>query len=166
MNLMKKKLLLFFLAIGAWTGAMSQDVGYIMRVNLVNGTVDEYLVADHPYVSFAKESITVSSSMVTTTYATNDVANYTFAEMDANDIEEVIHEESNVNMIVKYLDGETVEIRGIGNVQVTVYGVDGRKLNADIVRMENGVNVSLSALPSGTYIINIKNSKSVKVLKR
>ena len=167
MKFKKKKLVLFFLAIGAWTGAMSQDVGYIMRVNLVNGTVDEYLVADHPRVSFIKDSLFVSSAVLSANYAVDDVANYTFVDTNSTYIEEVYQKNDNLNVSVKFIDGETVEIRGIEtDASIAVYAIDGRKQNATVVFVDDGVNVSLSALPSGAYIITIKNGKSVKVLKR
>lgn len=161
------KWLLLLFAWGAWAGAKADDVSYIMRVNLVNGTVDEYLVADHPRVDFVKETIYVSSAALSATYATSDVESYTFVDANPSAIEEVQQTQDNLDMSVKFVDGETVEIRGkVAADGIAVFSIDGRRMNAAVTLSDGGVNVSLSGLPTGAYIINIKNGKSVKVLKR
>lgn len=168
---MKKKLLLFFLAIGAWTGAMSQDVGYIMRVNLVNGTVDEYLVADQPRVTYPPvcypDSVLIQAQGLSTLYFLNEIESYTFVETSATGIEDVAKENGGINVSIQFTDGETVIIRNISSdTPVSVYSIDGRRVEATVVHTKDGADVSLAALPMGYYVINIKNKKSIKVLKQ
>ena len=163
---LKKKLLLSFLALGACLGAKSQDVSYVMRVTLTDGKVDEYLVADHPNVSVEKGVVYVWGA-VQATYKVEDVKDYTFADASTTGIEEVASDEPKAGISVKYVDGENVIIRGISpDTPVRVYSLGGQMQNAAITHSADGVNVSLNALPAGTYIIDMKNEKSIKVLKR
>lgn len=167
MKSLRKKLLLSFIALMACMGAKSQDIGYVMRVNLTDGTVDEYLVADHPTVSFGKDKVTVQSASVWATYATGDVKEYTFVDANATSIEGTTSTEHKADVSITYVDGENVIIRGINpNTPVRVYSLDGQMQKAVTTHTTDGVNISLSPLSVGTYIININNEKSIKVLKR
>lgn len=164
---LKKKLLLSFLALGVCLGAKSQDVSYVMRVTLTDGTVDEYLVADHPTVTVEKGVVYVWGGPVQATYKVDDVKDYTFADVSTTSIEEVAADEQKADISVKYVDGENVIIRGINpDTPVRVYSLGGQMQNAALTRTTDGVNVSLGALPAGTYIIDMRNDKSIKVLKR
>lgn len=167
MKSLKKKLLLLFFGLGAWTGAMSQDVSYVMRVTLTDGTFDEYLVADHPTVALDRDKVMVYSASVQATYDVDDVKEYTFVDADVTSIEEVASADNKANISVTYVDGKNVIIRGISSdTPVRVYSLNGQMQNAIITSTTDGVNVSLAALPTGTYIIDIKKEKSIKVLKR
>lgn len=167
MKLLKKQLLFSLFALGAWTGATAQDVGYVMRVTLTDGTVDSYLVADHPTVEFTQDKVTVQSASVRAEYAADDVKDYTFVDVNATNIEATTAETPEHGITFKYVDGENISIRGIeATTPVSVYSIGGQKQNATIIRTPDGANVSLGTLPTGTYIINIRNIKSIKVLKR
>ena len=167
MKTLRQKLLLSCLVLTAWTGAWAQDVGYVMCVTLNNGTIDRYLVADHPSVNFIEDKVQVATESVKAEYAIADVKDYTFVEMDPTGIEDAVANTPEEGITFKYVGGSTVSIRGIdSNAPVSVYALNGQKMDANIVRTADGAEVSVSALPAGTYIINIKNNKSIKILKR
>ena len=166
MKHLKRKFLLLVCTLAVATGSKAENVGYAMRVTLVNGKVDTYIVADHPSVVFDYEYTTIQSSSVSAKYATDSIANYTFADI-ATSIKEVNATETVEDLYVKFVDGVNVHIRGINpNAIVRVYSLNGQLQGPDMEYLPNGVNISLSSLPTGTYIINIDNKKSFKVLKR
>lgn len=168
MEKLKLKLLLSFLALCAWSGAWAQDANYIMRVTLQDGTVDEYRVADHPFVSFDKDLTIVKTQSLSAEYATDNVKEYTFVESTSTGIEEKKADpKEEVNISIQFTDGENVLIQGIApEASIRVLSLDGRTQNARITPMAGGANVSLQALPSGIYLISINNKKSFKVLKK
>lgn len=167
MKTLRQKLLLSCLVLTAWTGAWAQDVGYVMCVTLNNGTIDRYLVADHPSVDFIEDKVKVTTETVSTEYAIADVKDYTFMAIDATDIEEAVATRPEEGITFKYVGGSTVCIRGIGcDTPVSVYALNGQKQSVPVTRTADGAEVSLNLLLAGTYIINIKNSKSIKILKR
>ena len=167
MKTLRQKLLLPLLALGAWTGTWAQDVGYVMCVTLQNGSIDRYLVADHPSVNFIEDKVQVATESVKAEYAIADVKDYTFMAIDATGIEETMATSTDEGITFKYVGGSTVSIRGIGSDDpVSVYALNGQKMDANIVRTADGAEVSLNLLLAGTYIINIKNSTSIKILKR
>ena len=102
MKHLKKKLLLSLGVLVASTGALADNTGYVLHVNLTDGTSESYLVAHHPVVTFDQQFVTVSCKGLVANYLTAEVKNYTFSS--AADWEETLTGDVNSDGIVNALD--------------------------------------------------------------
>lgn len=158
--------MLLCVAAGAWVGLAADEISHVMRVTLTDGSVDTYIVADGLSVELDEEFVHVSTREVYFKYEVGQVGNYTFEDI-ATGVEEVLEEGSEEGVTFQYVDGKTVVIRGISSDSaVQVYSLSGQKQQVEMTKYENGADVSLQSLPAGTYIVSIKNGKSIKVIKR
>lgn len=162
-----KKLLLLFVACIVSIGMDADEAEYIMRVSLTDGKVDTYVVADHPYVTFLQDVTRIYSNGLLTEYESGKIESYSFVERDVTEIEEVTEQEDNEGITVWFVDGVTVKVRGIApETAIRVYTVGGQMVTPIVSPLEDGADITFSNQPSGTYIINIGNEKSIKIQKR
>lgn len=163
---MKKLLLLFAVCIVS-IGMDADEAEYIMRVSLTDGKVDTYVVADHPYVTFLQDVTWIYSNGLLTEYESGKIESYSFVERDVTEIEEVTEQEDSEGITVWFVDGVTVKVRGIASeTAIRVYSVGGQMVTPIVSLQEDGADITFSNQPSGTYIINIGNVKSIKIQKR
>lgn len=163
---MKKLLLLFAVCIVS-IGMDADEAEYIMRVSLTDGKVDTYVVADHPYVTFQQDVTWIYSKGLLAEYESGKIESYSFVERDVTEIEEVTEQEDNEGITVWFTDGVTVKVRGIApETAIRVYTVGGQMVTPIVSLQEDGADITFSNQPSGTYIINIGNVKSIKIQKR
>lgn len=164
---MKRKLLLFITVLSTSISTFAENVDYVMHVTLTNGKVDTYIVGSHPNVYFDKDYTTIASYELTTSYETSQIESYTFADINATSIEEVINGNEAGGVFVKFVDGVTVQVRGISpETIVRTYSLTGELQSPIISTLSDGVDISLSMLPAGTYVVKIGNEKSIKIQKR
>lgn len=78
MNQQRKKFWLSVCVLATCIGAFADDAGYVMQVNLTDGTTESYLVADHPTVKFDSRYVTVTCKGLVANYLTEEVSSYTF----------------------------------------------------------------------------------------
>ena len=162
-----KKLLLLFAACIVSIGMDADEAEYIMRVSLTDGKVDTYVVADHPYVTFLQDVTRIYSNGLLTEYESGKIESYSFVERDVTEIEEVTEQEDNAGITVWFTDGVTVKVRGIApETAIRVYTVGGQMVTPIVSPQPDGADITFSNQPSGTYIINIGNEKSIKIQKR
>ena len=109
---MKRKLLLFITVLSTSISTFAENVDYVMHVTLTNGKVDTYIVGSHPNVYFDKDYTTIASYELTTSYETSQIESYTFADINATSIEEVMNGNEAEGVFVKFVDGITVQVRG------------------------------------------------------
>lgn len=158
--------MLLCIAAGSWMGLAAEEISHVMRVTLTDGTVDTYIVADELKVSLDEEFVHVSALDVNFKYEAGQVESYTFADITTG-VKEVLEEGSEEGVTFKYVDGKTVVIRGIAaDATVQVFSLSGQKQKVEMTKYEKGADVSLQSLPAGTYIVSLKNGKSIKVVKR
>ncbi len=163
---MKKLLLLFAVCIVS-IGMDADEAEYIMRVSLTDGKVDTYVVADHPTVTFQQDVTRIYSKGLLTEYESGKIESYSFVERDVTEIEEVTEQEDNAGITVWFTDGVTVKVRGIASeTAIHVYSVGGQMVSPIVSPQPDGADITFSNQPSGTYIINIGNVKSIKIQKR
>lgn len=92
-------------------------------------------------------------------YAIADVAKYYFEVSSSTAIDEL--KETKTSFSFHFKDGENVQIQGVD--WASVYTVGGQKVS-DVKASDGELNISLSNLPSGVYVIKT-NNKSIKVKK-
>ncbi len=159
-------LLLTMALLSTATNVWADGVNYVMKITLSDGTVDKYFVYDRPKVFLTGDSVHVWTKVLSTSYSADAVVCYTFEET-ATGIGEVSDDEDADGITFEYLDGETVIVGGLSaDDTIKVFSLTGSEAGALIDRYDAGADISLRNLSSGTYIISINNSKSIKVLKR
>lgn len=167
---------------------LADDAGrtaYVLRVNLTDGTSDEYLVAARPFVRGLADSVRVevwdeaAASSLLTAYAAAAVRDYTFADVSATAIETPAADSADTGagqggVRVTCLDGQTVTLRLVGAAATdpsrrqaapTVYDASGQRVAASVTLLADGAVVSLAAQPRGIYLINIYG-KTIKIARR
>ena len=161
----KKTILLAALCLGA-SSIQAEDIDYVMKITLSDGTVDKYVVDDRPRVILGDKFVRVVAEDISAEYEVQSVVSYTFEDI-LTGIEDVKDDGDEAGITFKYLDGETVSVIGLNeDDKIAVYSLSGSKIVADIERSEDAADISLRNLDAGTYIITINNSKSIKVFRR
>ena len=68
---------------------------------------------------------------------------------------------------IVYTDNATVLVRGIDDaIHIGVYGLDGRRILAELTSDSDGVAIDLTAYPAGIYLIQINNKQTFKIIRR
>lgn len=165
---MLKKMLALALGTLVSSGAMAEDDHTALRVSLNDGQVVTIWLGDMPVISnvYVKESgsyvMTVTSSDATFTFPVEEVKKADFISTPTS-VEEL---EANDGESFAFTDGRCVHLRGIKG-KVSVYSLDGKAVNADVKYAgESSVDVDLSGLHVGTYLVCVANGRTYKVMKR
>ena len=161
---MKKTILSLLLALVASVTMQAQNEYSTLVVKTKGGKTLELSLKEKPSVSINDNEFVISCGNEVTSYVHDEVLKfyikpYEPAGIDAPVAEDVIR--------VVYLDQAKVVVSGIDKAkQVKLYTLDGRKVSVRAEREESTLTVSLDGLASGTYILNIGNVQSLKILKR
>ena len=133
-------------------------------VELHSGTKLQLSLQKKPEVKVSDKEFVILCGGDVTSYVHEKVRKFYFKPYDPTGVEEVVAE----NVIrVTYLDQSKVTISGIADAsKVRLYTLDGRNAAASTSADEQTITVSLDALTPGTYILNIDNKQSFKLLKR
>lgn len=151
---MKKLTLSVMLFLAASVGAMAKSIVF----TLVNGTKVYYLLggAKDPMLRFVDGKVTVNAD----TYEFSGIKNFYISdEDDPTAIEDVLAGKN-----ISFHDGMIV-VNAPGVQRVAVYAMNGAAVEADVVKAADVVTVSLSSLPSGSYVVKVDGT-SFKVTKK
>ena len=159
---MKKQLSLVFFAIFCCHTRMSAEV-IILRVILNNGTQNDYVLAERPQISFGESKVTFTYRNATTDYVKSDLQNFVFLDpstgispLKAGDTRVIYREEAG-----------RITVEGIDDrEQIQIYAISGVQYNAATSQTGNDIEILLTGLPKGYYIIKIGNKQSIKILKK
>ena len=157
---MKRLLLLFGLqlCISAWA---EDNVKNILRVQLKDGTQNEYIISDRPEVQFENSKVVFSCKNVTTEYAKDNLINFIFT----SDYLSISPLQSGDTRLTIMDDGNLL-VEGAKDVKsIKVYSIDGKILSVKKIYNEGSIIILLASLPKGCYIININKNQSVKVIR-
>ncbi len=155
-----KRLLLLCLALFLCTGVMANETAEALRLQLSNGQTVTYLLEEKPEVTFKAESLCVSTATASVEYGLSEIAGFDFTTVETG---------------IENVKGNEVLFRAIGNSQWVIEGkqttavrvadISGRQLPGCVSNSAAGTIVSLSAAPSGIYVISFSNH-SVKIVKK
>lgn len=119
-------------------------------------TITEVDISTKTRLTFRDNKVLVSSSMLNLEFDKNDILGYTF-ESNPTGIKAVKDDVEIVN------DYGRMFFRNLRpQDKVIVYTIKGECVQTQIERNDNEIMLPLSALPSGTYIVKVKE-KSVKI---
>lgn len=160
---MKKALLSLVLVFVAMTTQAQNEYSKLV-VETQGGTSLELSLSKKPQVQVTDKEFIIVCGNDVTSYVHEKVRKFYFKPYDPTGVEEVVAE----NVIrVTYLDQSKVTISGIADAsKVRLYTLDGRNAAASTSANEQTITVSLDALTPGTYILNIDNKQTFKLLKR
>ena len=77
---LKKTILLVALCLGA-SSIQAEDIDYVMKISLSDGTVDKYLVDDRPRVILGDKFVRVVAEDISAEYEVQSVVSYTFEDI-------------------------------------------------------------------------------------
>lgn len=160
---MRKILLSWMLALTATATVQAQNEYSTLVVETKSGTTLEVSLREKPQVQITSKEFLVCGSEVTG-YVHDEVRKFYIKPYDPTVIEAPVA--ANTIRIV-WLDESKVTVSGISETdKVRLYTLDGRNMTADISTKSTEITVSLDGLAPGTYILNINDKQSFKLLKR
>ena len=134
-----------------------------VTVQLVNGSMYSFLLADFPVITYADGDLVVNGDAATS-YAISGVQNYHFSDADET-VETGVSETIKNSLQIIALDKDLIQIKGAtAGAKVSLFsaaGVEYKGLSAD---MDGAAQVELPQA-KGVYIINV-DGKSFKVIRK
>ena len=142
----------------------AEDINYILRVELKNGTNNDYVLADRPQISFENENVVFLCKSISTSYKKKDITNFVFLDTPNTGVYELKAGDTRISYIIK--EGKVI-IEGVTEKEeIKVYSISGQMQQPIIKNEDNKKVVLLMSLSNGYYIINIGNKQSIKVFKK
>lgn len=158
---MRKLLITFLVSFCCLSEISAEDI--ILRVILNDGTQNDYIIAERPQISFSDNKVTFTYRNASTEYLKADLQNFLFidpstgiSQLKMGDTRISFKEESN-RIIVEGADNKD---------QIQVFSISGIQYNANAVQNEDGIEIALTDLPKGYYIIKIRNKQTIKISKK
>lgn len=156
MKLRKKLFAVLALLLGVSMGVRADVVKYLV-LNTSDGQ-QVIALADNPVMTISGDvlKVTVGGVEKVSTSLAN-VKNYSFQEQRATAISEILADGYNLSQGHVFMNnvkaGETI----------TVYSADSRRVSAQRAAADGRVDIDLTTLPKGVYIVKTPNT-SIKVL--
>ena len=133
----------------------------VLVVELRNGNVDNYMLAEKPQVTFSGEKCKIVSSSLTTEYDMANVLQAYFSE-DKSSVEAPMEE-----FTLVFTDPDTVQLSGVpAGSAVALYSMAGSLLSSVTADANGAATVSLNGLDKGVYVIQTANNKSFKIYRK
>jgi hypothetical protein len=158
---MKKYIITFCVALMAFAASAQQQVLTVLQLHLSNGTVDKYILANKPVVSFGDGNLIVTSAEATNTYEFNAVENFDFDKITTG-VDDITAEE---NTFTVCFDSNILTVAATELQHVEVFGLNGVKVAA--ASASDGVaEIDLTSIPAGVYVVSTNCHKAVKIVKK
>lgn len=160
----KKNLFLLMFAFVATMAIQAQNEFSTLVIETKAGTTLELSLQKKPQVDVSNQEFIIRCGNEVTSYIHEAVRKFYFKPYDPTSIEAPVTEGT---IRVVMLDPSKVVISGVGeSAKVQLYTLNGQNVTAETSMSDNVLTVSLDALTPGTYILNIDNKQSIKLLKR
>lgn len=159
-----KRILLHLFTIFFCLPMLAEDTDMILRVELNDGTRNDYVIADRPQISFENDKVVFVYKSISTSYLKKDIRNFTFLNKDDTGILELRGGDTRITYTG---NSDKIIVEGITErEQIKVYSVSGQQYLVTINYAGSHAEIILTSLPSGYYIINIKDKQSIKILRK
>ena len=159
-----RKILLSLMLILAGSAMMQAQNEYsTLVVETKAGTTLEVSLKKRPQVHVSDKEFTIAYDDKVVGYIHEEVRKFYFKPFDPSSIDAPVAE----NVIrIACLDESKVTIIGVDATdKVRLYTLDGRSVAASYQVDDTVITVSIDALEPGTYILNVDNKQSFKILK-
>jgi hypothetical protein len=157
-NIIQMKKLVFSLLMLIFSVVSANAESTVLNLEMKDGTTHSFLLSDMPTITMADDKLTVTTKSATVSYALYDVKQYKFGVPTGI---------SPVTKDKQYsLSGEELIFNDVKSVNgIAAFSVGGERVNVDAVVQNGKAVISLSALPSGIYIIKV-NGITVKIQRK
>lgn len=158
---MKKILITFLVSFCCLSELLAEDI--ILRVILNDGTQNDYIIAERPQISFSDNKVTFTYRNASTEYLKADLQNFVFLDPSTGISQlrigdtRVSFKEKNNRIIVEGTDNKD---------QIQVFSISGIQYDTNVIQTGDGIEIALTDLPKGYYIIKIGNKQSIKISKK
>ena len=161
---MKRFTLFLLFALVARLGVWADSEYSTLVVETKSGDTFEISLRKKPIVKMGEKELSFVCGDEVTGYIYDEVEKIHFKPYDPTGI--AMMEDERVIRIV-YVNQSEVVVAGVESADVVgLYGLDGRRVAAEPVTDDGVLTLSLESLTPGTYILNIGNKQSFKLLKR
>lgn len=132
----------------------------VLVLKFADATTAEFLFADTPEITFGDGKLVVTCTNGTTEYDESNVAEYYFIDTPT-----AIGQTTIGHLTFRYTDNSHVYVEGTRATQAQIYDLAGKLLQTQPV-VDGTVDIDLSSLPTGTYILNLTNDHSFKIIRK
>ncbi|MDE7455675.1 MAG: T9SS type A sorting domain-containing protein [Prevotella sp.] len=140
------------------------DTHTILRVELKDGTSNDYVLADRPRISFEGDKVVFLCKSISTSYTRENIQNFVFLEDSNTGFQELKAGDTRISYSI---EAGKVTIEGITeNENLNIYSISGQQCQPSVNYSSNRAEILLTPLPNGYYIINIGNKQSIKIIKK
>lgn len=161
---MLRKLLLLMFAFAVTIMAQAKSEYSTLVVETKSGTKLEISLQNKPEVSINNKEFIIYSGDEVTSYIHEAVRKFYFKPYSATNIDAPVAKNT---ISIVMLDQSKVVISGVSEEsKVRLYTLNGQALPVVSSTSDNVLTVSLDELTPGTYILNIDNKQTFKLLKR
>ena len=162
---MKKRLLNLLIPLLVALSASAADERNALIISFHEGDSVAIVLADKPRATIHDDSLHVETADFSATYLRGAIADFHFGWYAPTPTSIETPPEHMVQIV--YTDNATVLVRGIDDAShIGVYGLDGRRILAELTSDSDGVAIDLSASPTGIYLIQINNKQTFKIIRR
>ena len=156
-----KRLFLFLFTLFLSSMLWAKD--YLLVIDFTDGSEMTFALAKQPVITFADQIIRIKVGSRSSEFEMSDVMNFHFKE-DPSDIRSPrLGEDFELSW-----QGEDLIVisNATPNTIIRLYGIDGTFYPNRVNTNGNRIEISLSALPKGIYLLNFNNSRTLKINRK
>ena len=162
--MLRKKLSLLILALVATMTTQANNDYSTLVVETKSGTTLELSLQKKPKVQISETEFIIYFDNKAEGYVHEEVRKFYFKPYNATNIEAPVEKNT---IRVSMIDQTKVVISGVSeSSKVRLFTMDGKAMKIEAAGNNDEITVSLDALAPGTYLLNIDNKQTFKLLKR
>lgn len=136
---------------------------YLLVIDFSDGTNISFALAKQPVLTFSDNRLCVSVEDHKSEFDLSDVLNFHFKE-DPSDIR---YPRIDSDYTISWQGDDLIVISNVApNSRIRLYGIDGTFYQGYVNANGDRIEVSLSALPKGIYLLIINDSRTLKINRK
>lgn len=156
-----KRLLLLLLCF--CLSSMIWAKNYLLVIDFSDGSNISFALAKQPVLTFSDNRLCVSMEGQKSEFELSDVLNFHFKE-DPSDIRSPRVDN---DYTISWQGDDLIVISNVApNSRIRLYGIDGTFYQGYVNANGDRIEVSLSALPKGIYLLIINDSRTLKINRK
>lgn len=156
-----KRLFLFLFTLCLSSMLWAKD--YLLVIDFTDGSEMTFALAKQPVISFSDQIIRIKVGSRSSEFEMSDVANFHFKE-DPSDIRSPRMDE---DFKLSWQGEDLIVIsKATPDTRIRLLGIDGKLYPSHVNVNGDRIEISLSALPKGIYLLNINNARTFKINRK